>query len=229
VAAVKGLIQSATTTKDATTTATPTTPTTTSTTGGTITNNNTIPIRVEYGLSESFNEPWYRSWALPGTDGTWGYKLPDEESKGIDPATLHPWSKQPIQNLPLFSDCFSDGETPQVESQYKSQTLIDIPYTFEPRCLETRDEQCARMTATVNAVTKVGQTVMITSHGAPVTHLFEALTGQSWKNHGRSVYCCYSLYRQSQPDGPWEALAVNQSQYLDENLEGDNYVAMETA
>lgn len=188
---------------------------------------NNLFIGVEFGLSESFNEQWYRSWALPGTDGTWGFKLPHEESTGIDPATLHPWSKEPIQKLPLFSHCLADGVTPQVDAKYKSQTTIDIPYTFDPRQLETRDAQCERMKATVNAVTQEGHTVMVTSHGAPVTHLFEALTGQPWKNHGRSVYCCYSLYRQN-PNGQWEALAVNQSRYLDERLEGDNYVAMET-
>ena len=199
----------------------------------------TTRICVEYGLSESFNEPWYRSWALPGTDGTWGYKLPNEAETGIDPSTLHPWSKQPIQELPLFTDWQTDGETPEVDTTYTSKTQITKPYTFHPSNLETKQEQCARMhqvvvdvastTATTDNNDSGAETIMLTSHGAPVTHLFEALTGQSWQVHGRSVYCCYSVYRQATPPhGPWEAIVVNESRYLNENLKGDNYVSQES-
>lgn len=56
---------------------------------------------------------------------------------------------------------------------------------------------------------------------APVTH----------QEHGRSVYCCYSIYEstpESTPDGGWMALAVNESKYLQEELQGDNYVGEET-
>jgi hypothetical protein len=54
-------------------------------------------VRIEWGLAESINESWYRSWALPGSDGTWGFRLPGQEI--IDPVTLHPASKQPVGSL----------------------------------------------------------------------------------------------------------------------------------
>ncbi len=31
-----------------------------------------LKVRVEFGLMESMNEKWYRSWCLPDSDGTWG-------------------------------------------------------------------------------------------------------------------------------------------------------------
>ena len=64
--------------------------------------------------------------------------------------------------------------------------------------------------------------------GGPVQHLFESLTGQGWKKHGISKYCCYSIYRRrnvgnhdhnddkyngtnGSQEGEWEALAVNET------------------
>lgn len=114
---------------------------------------------------------------------------------------------------------------------YESQTIISKPYALYPDLtLETREEQCARMKDVVDKTTassSEGDTILLFSHGAPVTHLFEELTGKSWKDHGRSEYCCYSIYK-STPDGGWEAIAVNESKYLQEELRGDNYVAEET-
>jgi len=72
---------------------------------------------------------------------------------------------------------------------------------------------------------------MVTSHGAPVIHLFETLTGQPWTVHGKSVYCCYSIYKSvtNVDDGTttWEPLVVNESKYLHEELQGDNYITAE--
>ena len=187
-----------------------------------------IVVRVEYGLCESFNDPWYRSWAIPGTDGTWGFRSKDLQVEDLDPETIHPWSKQPIQDLPLFQDWRTD---PGLDVTYESQTVIPKPYALHPVLnLENREEQCARMKDVVDktiASSSEGDTILLFSHGAPVTHLIEELTGKSWKEHGRSVYCCYSIY-QSTPDGGWKAIAVNESKYLHEELQGDNYVAEET-
>jgi len=183
-------------------------------------------VRVEYGLSESFNDQWFRSWALPGTDGTWGFQL--NGSPDFDPATLHPWSKQPVQRLPLFQDWKTDTG---LDLTYEPQTAIEVPFSFDPLHLETREQQCARMKAVIEKVSKDGECVMVTSHGAPVLHLFEELTGQPWTVHGKSVYCCYSIYKSvANEDGTtaWEPLAVNESSYLHEVLKGDNYMTAPT-
>ena len=195
------------------------------------------PVRVEYGLSESFNNSWFRSWSLPGSDGTWGFRLERQNGTAeYDPETLHPWSRQPIQHLPLFEDWKST--TAGLDLDYESKTSIKTPFSFDPLNLETREQQCARMKAVVETVTQNGDgCVMLTSHGAPVLHLFEELTGQPWTNHGKSVYCCYPIYKweatHDDEDGEgkttiaWVPLAVNESKYLQETLDGDNYIAAE--
>lgn len=96
------------------------------------------------------------------------------------------------------------------------------------------------MRATVNALKEKGKTVVVVSHGGPVTHLYETLTGGSWKEHGPSTYCCYSIYRyrggsssgqspdaaataaEGDEDGRcWEALVVNESKFLKEQLSAE--------
>jgi len=211
------------------------------------------PVRVEYGLSESFNEQWFRSWSLPGADGTWGFRINGNTT--IDAETLHPWAKQPVQNLPLFTDWKEDecvvGEDDAatgsgLDLTYEPQTNIPNAYSFHPCNLETREQQCARMKQVVETVSSSSAgmlepngddnqarqqqptTVLLTSHGAPVTHLYEELTGESWQKHGKSVYCCYSIYKSVVTnDGTatkWEPVVVNESKYLKEILKGDSYI-----
>ena len=43
-----------------------------------------------------------------------------------------------------------------------------------------------------------------------MTHLYENLTGNSWKVHGNSKYCCFSIYRKEEDKELWEPLVVNE-------------------
>jgi len=169
---------------------------------------------------------WYRSWALPGADGTWGYKLNGSHELG-DPSQFHPLSKQPIQTL--LDDWKTDPSATAaggLDETYESITKIETPYCFDPRNLETRKQQRRRMKETIEALSVPGQTVLLVSHGGPVTHLFEELTGQEWTVHGESVYCCYSIYKK---DGDsWTPVRVNEYQYLNETTQSDNYVNDDT-
>lgn len=79
-------------------------------------------IKVEHGLSESLCEKWYRSWCLPGSDGTWGWpgagsdiasfdgrkrddkpmasELEQHESLWkVNEETMHPSAKVPARQL----------------------------------------------------------------------------------------------------------------------------------
>ena len=58
-----------------------------------------MKVKVEYGLSESLNESWYRSWSIPGTDGTWAYRKKDLPNPDI--GTLHPAAQSAVQPLLL--------------------------------------------------------------------------------------------------------------------------------
>ena len=180
-------------------------------------------VKVELGLAESINESWYRSWALPGSDGTWGYKPPGVKRKDhvIDPETLHPLAKSPVQPLldwKAHAKAEADEDSSLLDFSYQSSTSLETPYCFHPPLMESRDDQRRRMFQAVEAVGKPGKTILLVSHGGPVTHLYEELTGNPWHVHGESSYCCYSIYkRKTHATGiDWEVLAVNEKDYLHE-------------
>jgi broad specificity phosphatase PhoE len=180
----------------------------------------TIPVRVEEALVESINEHWYRSWALPGADGTWGYCIDDKDSYDVE--TIHPLAKQPVQTL--LDEWISDD---QIDKSYTSKTSIMEPYCFHPPHLESSAEQRKRMKGVVSSVHKPGTTVMLVSHGGPVTHLFEELVGESWHIHGEATYCSYSIYKKTKSetgDDTWESVQINQSKHLKEMLVGHQYI-----
>jgi broad specificity phosphatase PhoE len=52
------------------------------------------------------------------------------------------------------------------------------------------------MMETVSKLSQPGTTVLMVSHGGPVTHLYEEMTGNDWSMHGESSYCCCNIYQQ---------------------------------
>jgi broad specificity phosphatase PhoE len=193
------------------------------------TTNQLPPVRIEQGLAESINESWYRSWALPGSNGTWGFHPPGQDI--IDPVSLHPASKQPALSLldwkaKLLSNPCSTGAS--FDMNYVSITTLKSSYSFYPKVLESRNDQRLRMMETVSQLAQPNTTVLLVSHGGPVTHLYEGMTGNNWNVHGESSYCCYSIYKKvaaAEGDKEWEALSVNESKYLDEKLTTERHVS----
>lgn len=203
--------------------------------GGGIADTKPLKVCVENGLTESINKSWYRSWALPGADSTWGYvpkedKGPGKQPRSLDAFTeeeLHPASQNPVQALLVWQDIThpesSNLETLQ-DKVYESSTSITQPFALKPTVIvETAKEQAERMKQVVTNKAVPNQTILLVSHGGPVTHLFEKLTGQEWHVHGESKYCCVSIYecKQQDPnissdDPVWEPLLLNESIYLDE-------------
>jgi len=205
-------------------------------------NSNTVPpVKIEYGLAESVNESWYRSWALPETDGTWGYRMKDrnvDASILTEPSRLHPASVNPVQTLLDWKATVPGGHADgDFDFSHESVTRIDRPYCLHPRLLESRKDQRKRMMDSVETLKETGGTVVLVSHGGPVTHLYEELTGENWDVHGPSTYCCYSVYQlvsdgddstSNGGDGArtrWKALVVNESNYLHEKLVGERHVS----
>lgn len=184
-------------------------------------------VRIEYGLSESINESWYRSWSLPESDGTWGLR-PKGQSSPI-PETLHPASRAPVQALLDWKTTLAtqNDMDPEMDTKYASRTRLDTPYTFHPPYMEARTDQRERMRKAVEELSVAGQTILLVSHGGPVTHLYEELTGNDWNVHGASSYCCYSIYRQPAGTNKWEALVINQSEYLHEKITFESHVSID--
>ena len=81
---------------------------------------------------------------------------------------------------------------------------------------ESRKGQQDRMEHVVNELTNKHPdgTILLVSHGGPVTHLYERLSGNDWEQHGVSSYASFSIYQTSQ-DG-WKTLAVNDSIHVEE-------------
>jgi broad specificity phosphatase PhoE len=181
---------------------------------GLVSDESTVPVRVEPGLVESINEQWYRSWALPGSDGTWGFRIDNEN--GYDSELIHPLAKQPVQSL--LDEWKTDA---RLDHAYTPKTFVLEPYCFHPSLFETNLRQRNRMKEVVASVCQPGKTVLLVSHGGPVTHLYAELTGNSWTLHGKSKYCCCSIYKKDDAcgDDAWIPVDVNQSQFLDDREE----------
>lgn len=182
-------------------------------------------VHIEIGLAESINESWYRSWGMPYSDGTWGKRIKGESE--IDPETLHPAAKQTVMELLDWEstmDANNNANMLLFNTKYQSRTELKQEYSFHPRRLESTKDQQERMKEVVSTVHEPGKTVLLVSHGGPVTHLFEELTGKDWKEHGESSYCCYSIYTKKPETDEWKPILVNQSQFLKEKVVHENHV-----
>ena len=170
-------------------------------------------VRVEEGLIETINQDWYRSWALPSSDGTWGHRERDEHGNTIDPtkAELHPAAQSPIQDMVLDWKTTTENED-WMDYDYESTTRITTEHCWG--LWETRPDLQERMARVLSTVAKPGECTLLLSHGGPVTFLFSHLTQQSWKVHGISSYACFSLYEQEEENGRWIPLVVNESRHV---------------
>jgi broad specificity phosphatase PhoE len=128
--------------------------------------NEQLQVQVELGLSESINENWFRSWAVQGTDGTWGYKKKD--CPELDPETLHSASKEPVQ--PLLD--WKKGPTDPVmgtlmDHDHVSKSSIETPYCLHPPKFESQQMQRNRMAVTLKQLSEnhVNETIIMVSHG----------------------------------------------------------------
>ena len=197
-------------------------------------------IQVEIALVETICEKWYRSWSLLDSNGTWGFKPPNETTLG----TLRPQASQPVQRI------LEDWKASWAEQRPKDEVLmantdwdylgkskLGGAYTF-PDNIEPEEEQRRRLREFINtAAAKVpsqSTSLAFFSHGAPVTFLFEELTGRGRKDHGASSYCCYSMYRierkslhealEKGEKPVWEALQINQADFLHEKIVREEHI-----
>ena len=139
-----------------------------------------LKVKVEIGLVESLNQNWYRSWAIPGTDGTWGYTNAEcTKMEEYDPTVLHPASKVPVQQSVL--DWNKDGNknkntdtgidsdsTVRMDVAYVSQSTIAAPYSLVPPNYENYKQQRQRMHKTMELLSNNhnwDETIVLVSHG----------------------------------------------------------------
>jgi broad specificity phosphatase PhoE len=201
-----------------------------------------MKVRVEFGLTESLNQSWYRSWALLHlSDTTWGFVPPGpkRELDEYEPHELHPSSQIPAEQLldwkSVLTHSISDDDLASnaklldlQDMDYVSSTRIEKKFALKPTCLlESKREQEDRMYSVlkdkVEHCIKEGltRTLLMVSHGGPVTHLYSKLTGYGWHCHGESKYCSYTIYQFDSGNlvggtPLCTTLLVNESKYLDD-------------
>jgi broad specificity phosphatase PhoE len=177
-------------------------------------------VRVEEGLAEGANASWYASWCLPGADSTYGYQLKKSDGSlvdlhEIDTATIHDAAKMPVQGIldwkTLVAEKDDDSSRKAMDLSHESSSNLPAPYCWGN--FETRNEQKERMYHTIDLLAKGGESIICVSHGGPVTHLYERLTGNDWRIHGQSSFTCFSIYVQND-GGQWQPLVVNDSKHL---------------
>ncbi len=102
----------------------------------------------------------------------------------------------PYKSLSSMINVTEDYHDKEVAGMMMVESMKDSPYTWGK--FETRNEQQDRVE---NVVCKLSNrhshgTILLLSHGGPVTHLYERLINDNWKSHGISSYTCFSIYQQ---------------------------------
>lgn len=166
-----------------------------------------IKVRVEQGLAESLNENWYRSWALPNSNGTWGFR----GVSALDLDTIKEPAKRSVLSLLDWEKNPIDG----MDEEYESQSKIPSHYSWGN--FESAQNQRDRMYSVMDVLSRqhVGETILFVSHGGPVTHLYEQVTGNDWWVHGEATYASFTLYSRDDKRKKWKPLIVNESNYLE--------------
>jgi broad specificity phosphatase PhoE len=127
-----------------------------------------LRVQVELGLAESINENWYRSWAVPGTDGTWGYQKQEIPLTELDASTLHPAAKDSVAKILDWKQAPADDAiTAKMDSDHVSKSKIDSVYCMDPPSFESFKMQRSRMYETLELLSSDhnDQTIVLVSHG----------------------------------------------------------------
>ena len=177
-------------------------------------------IKIEHGLVESMSEDWYRSWASPGADSTWGG--PKHCRKGVE-VKAGGWNALAYRGAGgLFNDPASMQASKNVvlpvtgEGYVYKRGELD-QYTVEN--MEPREEERKRVKRTCVELVKKhpGETVLVCSHGSPCTHIWEELMNEKYS--GKTFgYSCISVYKWVEgEDGgvEWDCLCVNDLEHTD--------------
>ena len=166
-------------------------------------------VKVEYGLAESLSEPWYRSWSLPTSNGTWDYQEKDQSGAvlPVNLDTLHRAARHPASSIIIPPHPLIEG----IDHKHGSMTKLHKVYCWGS--FESHRDQRIRVESAVRTLAKSGETVLLVSHGGPITHLYEALTGEKWWVHGEASYASFTIYELTS-EGKWVTLVLNEHKHV---------------
>jgi broad specificity phosphatase PhoE len=177
-------------------------------------------IQLEHSLVESVNEDWFRSWCVPEANGTWGGPNKHRKGTDIDDALVDARAHGPptsLYNTPSMMNQYETVPCP-VNEEYDETKMVDLS-GYKWNNFETYEGQMSRLKVLADelAVRHAGESMIVCSHGGPCTHLFEALSGQSWGNAGPCGYTAISLYSyEIDSDGKvtWDLKKVNDVEHV---------------
>lgn len=132
-------------------------------------------VRVEPAVAEGMLEEWYRSWAMPSSDSTWGG--PRHQEGPVDPATLHPAARGPAHAChPAAADLAALGLP--VDLEYAPFAAAGAPHAYTWGSFEDNAALKVRMGAFADhvAATRPGETSLVVSHGGPTSQTYLAMT-----------------------------------------------------
>ena len=181
-------------------------------------------IAVEPGLAEGMLEDWYRSWAIPGSDSTWGGPAHARTGTVLPPGTpLHPAALQPAVKLlhgPVEARAaLRDHDVCNVTID-TCHTPVTAPPTYQWGSFESESALGDRMEITLTALKAryPDQTILALSHGGPCGHTYQRLM----RSDAPKVAGYTSLYVYvPSPDGTWDCpIAADRGHLLSDSTSG---------
>jgi len=206
-----------------------------------------INVIVEEGLVESMNEKWYRSWGLQGSDGTWGGPPGHPPSADVDVDSMHPLTQVPAHStvrdpkdishfLKDYTGHPDDASLSGIQHEFKESknvaSLICSPSSASTKPVfslsgvdykwnnfETTEAKQDRLENVVETLSKrhPDETILLVSHGAPVTNLYERLTGNHASSFGVATYTSFTIYEKEEDEtaeASWKAISTNDSTHM---------------
>eukprot|EP00747_Dinoflagellata_sp_TGD_P191316 gnl/TRDRNA2_/TRDRNA2_54518_c0_seq1.p1 gnl/TRDRNA2_/TRDRNA2_54518_c0~~gnl/TRDRNA2_/TRDRNA2_54518_c0_seq1.p1 ORF type:complete len:886 (+),score=177.39 gnl/TRDRNA2_/TRDRNA2_54518_c0_seq1:102-2759(+) len=167
-------------------------------------------ISVEPSLSEGLSEEFWRSWAVPGADGTWGGPDGCSMGKRVNRRDLRPEACGRLAEMvPVgrLERCIGHVLAP-LDSEYTPfLPFEDIKHTWGN--FESEEQLRARMRNFFDHVAEkyAGQTVMLVSHNGPTMALFRSVMPDVVPAPPCDYCACFVL-RKKDSQSPWTAEVV---------------------
>ena len=146
-------------------------------------------ISVEPALTEGMLEHWYRSWAVPGADSTWGGPAHARMGTPSPPrGELHPASHQPAFELLMSAEEAEEalragggeGGYLGVRVSRTYRALAGFPLDRRWGAFESEEELSERMHQVLTALARryPSETLLLCSHGGPCGHAYYRMVGE---------------------------------------------------
>lgn len=179
---------------------------------------------VEDGLVETIGEGWFRQWAVPGANSTWGgppgacMANPVSVSVGIEGPPvrdgLRVEAEMGLKALLLTAPELAELPDVFCAKMVAARHVSVVSIREQGYCwgnFETRPEVASRAAQTVNtrAAQHPGRTIVFVTHGNPAPIGYTALTGESVPEGSGGMTALSILRRAQGSTGHWEPLMKN--------------------